>query len=79
MVFARWACCPGSAGGGYLFVKLGGVPMATSSKPLPVKAMLARMALHASTVPAAKLKNPLPSTKGNLAGAHDFKSAVPLS
>ena len=54
--------------GGYLFVREGGVPMSTSSKPLPFEASLARLALHASYGNARDRANPLPFTEENMVG-----------
>ncbi|MGH9410129.1 MAG: c-type cytochrome [Vicinamibacterales bacterium] len=53
--------------GGYVFVNEGGVPMATSSAPLPFEKTVARMALRASDRQAASEKNPLPLSDDNLA------------
>ena len=46
--------------GGYLFIRGGGVPMATTAKPLPLEKTVANLALKASYGNAAEKKNPLP-------------------
>jgi thiosulfate dehydrogenase len=62
------------AAGGYLFVKGGGIPMATTAKPFPLERTVAKMALHASYGNAADQKNPLPVDDTNmLAGVHVYK------
>jgi mono/diheme cytochrome c family protein len=60
--------------GAYLFVKLGGVAMETTARPLPFEATLAHMALRASIGDAGRRDNPLPYNDANmLAGANVFK------
>ena len=60
--------------GGYLFIRGGGVPMATTAKPLPLEKTVANLALKASYGNAAEQKNPLPVNDANLlAGAHIYK------
>src|SRR5689334_17238675 len=44
--------------GGYVFVRAGGVPIATTSHPLPLEERVARTAILASTGNAAEQKNP---------------------
>ncbi len=62
------------AGGGYLFVKAGGISMETSARPLPLEATVARMALRASLGNAAAQKDPLPLSDENmLAGARQYR------
>lgn len=61
-------------GGGYLFVKAGGIAMETTASPLPLEEKVARMALRASVGSAAAQTDPLPLTEGNmLAGAHEYR------
>ena len=60
--------------GGYLFVRGGGVSLATTAPPLPLEKTLARMALEASIGKAADQKDPLPfDDAGMLAGAAVYK------
>ncbi len=60
--------------GGYLFVRSGGVSLATNAKPLPMEEKVADMALQASMGKAADQKNPLPLNDENMiAGATTFK------
>jgi thiosulfate dehydrogenase len=60
--------------GTYAFVRGGGVPMATSSAPLPFEHALARLALRASFKSALGLKNPAPVDETNLmAGARVYQ------
>jgi thiosulfate dehydrogenase len=59
--------------GGYLFVKSGGVSLATSAAPLPLERTVAGMALSASIGNARDTKNPLPLDDTNLlAAAHTY-------
>ncbi len=59
--------------GAYIFISRGGVPMAASSKPLPLETTVAHMALRASYRNASKEPNPLPVNEENLmAGAHHY-------
>jgi thiosulfate dehydrogenase len=61
-------------GGGYLFVKAGGISMATTAPPLPLEKKVARMALRASIGKSAAQTDPLPPTEENmLAGAHEYR------
>jgi mono/diheme cytochrome c family protein len=60
--------------GGYVFVRAGGVPIATTSHPLPLKERVARTAILASTGNAAEQKNPLaPDDTSMLGGLSVFK------
>jgi thiosulfate dehydrogenase len=59
--------------GAYLFVKAGGVSLATTAQPLPFEQPPARMALHASFGHAADQKNPLPFDDDMLAGVLEYK------
>lgn len=52
--------------GAYVFVKSGGVYMATNARPLPLETRLAHTALHASIGNAAQKKNPLPFNDANM-------------
>jgi len=54
--------------GAYLFVKLGGLSMATSAKPLPLEETFASAALRASLDDAAKVQDPLAMDEANLLG-----------
>lgn len=56
------------AAGGYIFIRAGGMPMATSAAPLPLESTIAGLALAASYGDAAQLKNPLPVDEANLLG-----------
>jgi thiosulfate dehydrogenase len=57
----------GLAVAAYLFVDLGGAPMATKSHPLPFEASLASFALKASFAGSEKLTDPVPLTEANMA------------
>jgi mono/diheme cytochrome c family protein len=60
--------------GGYLFVRGGGVSLATTSAPLPMEERIAHMALRASVRKARALKDPLPVGDENLlAGVAVYK------
>jgi len=60
--------------GGYLFVRGGGVSLATTAPPLPLEKTVGRMALAASIGNAADRKNPLPLDDGRmLAGADTYR------
>ena len=62
------------AGGAYLFVKTGGIPMDTTAPPLPLEKTVAGMALQASMGHAADQKNPLPfNDETMLAAARKYK------
>ena len=55
--------------GGYLFVRGGGISLATTAKPLPMEEKVADMALQASMGNAAEQKNPLPFNDNNMVAA----------
>jgi thiosulfate dehydrogenase len=58
---------------GYLFVILGGMPVATKGAPLPLEKFLARKALHAAMDKEAGKPSPLPADESNfLAGARVY-------
>jgi len=60
--------------GAYLFAKLGGIAMATTSKPLPFEETIAKTALSANLKGAENLKDPLPSDDANmLAGVRVYQ------
>jgi len=60
--------------GGYVYVRAGGVPIATTSHPLPLEERVARTAILASTGNAAEQKNPLaPDDTSMLGGLSVFK------
>lgn len=57
----------------YLFARLGGIAMATTSKPLPFEETFAHTALRASMGNAGAMQNPLPNDETNLlAGAQVY-------
>ena len=59
---------------GYIFVARGGVPMATTARPLPFEQRVARLALRASTRDARDTHDPLAVTTDNLlAGAAAYR------
>jgi mono/diheme cytochrome c family protein len=59
--------------GGLTFVKMGGIPMETTSHPLPFEETIAKMAIRASFGNAAQDKSPIPADDTNLtAGAQLF-------
>ncbi len=59
----------------YLFVRLGGMPVATKGPPLPLEKSLARMALHAAMDPEAGKPSPLAANEVNfLAGARVYQA-----
>jgi mono/diheme cytochrome c family protein len=59
---------------GYLFVILGGMPVATKSAPLPLEKFLARTALHAAMDKEVGKPSPLPADEPNLlAGARVYQ------
>jgi len=68
------AALVGIAGGGYLFIRAGGVPMETTAKPLPLERTVARLALRASLGHARDEKDPLPVDDTNLLAAADLYS-----
>ena len=60
--------------GAYFFISSGGVPMAASSKPLPLEETVAHLALRASYKNASQQNNPLPINDENLiAGARHYR------
>jgi mono/diheme cytochrome c family protein len=60
--------------GGYLFVRGGGVSLATTAPPLPLEKTVAELALRASIGKAGALKDPLPVDDENmLAGVKTYK------
>jgi len=66
-------CLPLAAA--YLFVRLGGMPVATKGLPLPFEKALARIALHAAMDNEAGKPSPLPADESNLlAGAHVYQA-----
>ncbi len=65
--------------GGYVFVRAGGVPIATTSHPLPLEERVARTAILASTGNAAEQKHPLaPDDTSILGGLSVFKQNSPI-
>jgi thiosulfate dehydrogenase len=55
---------------GYLFLQLGGMPVATQGPPLPFEGSIARIALHAAMKNQTDLKPPVEADDANLiAGA----------
>jgi mono/diheme cytochrome c family protein len=66
-------CLPLAAG--YLFVRLGGMPVATKGKPLPMEKTIARMALHAAMDKEADKPSPVAADETNfLAGARVYQA-----
>jgi mono/diheme cytochrome c family protein len=60
--------------GGYVFIRAGGMPMATSAPPLPLEKTVASLALAASYGNAAQQKAPFQADEANLlAGARTYK------
>lgn len=60
--------------GGYLFVRGGGVSLATTAPPLPLEKTIARIALHASIGKAGDRNDPLPlDDRDMLAGVETYK------
>ncbi len=51
---------------GFLFVRLGGMPVATKGAPLPFEKSLARMAIHAAMAKEIDKPSPLPADETNL-------------
>lgn len=51
---------------GYLYVKMGRMPVATSAPPLPMEAKIAGMALHARISREAPKDSPVPADEPNL-------------
>jgi len=59
----------------YLFVSLGGMPVATKGKPLPLERKLAHLALHRAIGAEAEKPSPLPADEPNLvAGAKVYQT-----
>jgi mono/diheme cytochrome c family protein len=59
---------------GYLFVILGGMPVATKGPPLPLEKAIARTALHAAMARDIGTPSPLPADEPNLlAGAKVYQ------
>lgn len=62
-----------------LFVRSGGVSLATNAPPFPLEETVAKMALRASIGSAADQKNPLPFDDSNmLAGVNTYKDHCAL-
>src|SRR5579864_7949378 len=60
--------------GAYLLAKLGGIAMATTSKPLPLEETIAKTALRANLKGAENVKDPLPADDANmLAGVRVYQ------
>jgi thiosulfate dehydrogenase len=60
---------------GYLFVVLGGMPVATKGAPLPLEKYLARKALHRAMDAEGGAPSPLPADEPNfLAGARVYQA-----
>jgi mono/diheme cytochrome c family protein len=60
--------------GGYVFIRAGGMPMATSAPPLPLEKTVASLALAASYGNTAQQKSPFQADEANLlAGARSYK------
>jgi len=61
---------------GYLFVILGGMPVATKGGPLPIEEFLAKKALDAAIAKEARKPSPLSADEVNLlAGARVYQRA----
>jgi thiosulfate dehydrogenase len=61
---------------GYLFVILGGMPVATKGSPLPFEGFLAKKGLDAAVGKEADKPSPLPADEANLlAGARVYQQA----
>jgi len=60
--------------GGFLFFKMGMMPMAASgATPLPMEEKIANMSLHAATAKSADKTSPVPADEANLTqGAHVY-------
>jgi len=54
------------AAGAYIYIRAGGVPMATSAAPLPLEKTIAGLALEASYGNAAQQKTPFQADEANL-------------
>jgi mono/diheme cytochrome c family protein len=60
---------------GYLFIKTGGMPVATKGPPLPFEKSIARMSLHAAMDKESGKPSPLPADEANLtAGAKIYRA-----
>jgi thiosulfate dehydrogenase len=61
---------------GYLFVSLGGMPVATKGDPLPFESFLAKKGIDAAIGKEAEKPSPLPADEANLlAGARVYQQA----
>ena len=59
--------------GGYLYIKMGMMPVATSSAPLPMEEKIAHTALHARVHREAPKDSPVPADEANLTqGARSY-------
>jgi thiosulfate dehydrogenase len=59
--------------GGYLYIKMGMMPVATSSAPLPMEEKIAKMALRARMAKDPLQQSPIPADEPNLTqGAHIY-------
>lgn len=59
--------------GGYLYIKMGMMPVATASKSLPMEEKIAHMALRAKVQKEAPKDSPVPADEPNLTqGAHVY-------
>ncbi len=59
---------------GYLFVRLGGMPVAAKGVPLPFERMIAKMAIRAAVAKEAGRASPVPADETNLmAGAEVYR------
>ena len=60
---------------GYLFVRLGGLPVPTKGRPLPLEKAIAKIALHAAMDRETDKPSPLPADEPNLvAGAKIYQT-----
>lgn len=60
---------------GYLFVRLGGLPVPTKGPPLPLEKAIAKIALHAAMDRETDKPSPLPADEPNLvAGAKIYQT-----
>jgi thiosulfate dehydrogenase len=50
----------------YLFLKMGGMPVATQGKPLPFERFIVRTALHAAMDSEIHKPSPIPNTEANI-------------
>jgi len=59
----------------YVFLRMGGMPVATKGPPFPLEKKIARMALHAKMDPEAGKPSPLAADEANLvAGAKVYQA-----